>query len=94
MIGLPFSFAYHFAPQLLDPALETYRSNFRPPSSTTSPGHGRRHRALRSTEMRPNGYWVVGLSSCNCEQDAGRPSFPEEARRTLHGGERAIVEDS
>jgi luciferase family oxidoreductase group 1 len=30
MIGLPFSFAYHFAPQLLDAALETYRSNFRP----------------------------------------------------------------
>ena len=30
MIGLPFSFAYHFAPKLLDAALETYRSNFRP----------------------------------------------------------------
>ena len=30
MLGLPFSFAYHFAPKLLDAALETYRSNFRP----------------------------------------------------------------
>ena len=30
MLGLPYSFAYHFAPQLLDAALETYRSNFRP----------------------------------------------------------------
>jgi luciferase family oxidoreductase group 1 len=29
MLGLPFSFAYHFAPKLLDAALETYRSNFR-----------------------------------------------------------------
>jgi luciferase family oxidoreductase group 1 len=30
LIGLPFSFAYHFAPSLLDAALETYRSTFRP----------------------------------------------------------------
>jgi luciferase family oxidoreductase group 1 len=30
MLGLPFSFAYHFAPKLLDAALETYRANFRP----------------------------------------------------------------
>ena len=29
MLGLPFSFAYHFAPKLLDAALDTYRSNFR-----------------------------------------------------------------
>ena len=29
ILGLPFSFAYHFAPQLLDTALATYRSNFR-----------------------------------------------------------------
>jgi luciferase family oxidoreductase group 1 len=30
MLGLPFSFAYHFAPQLLDQALSLYRSNFQP----------------------------------------------------------------
>ena len=30
ILGLPFSFAYHFAPKLLDPALAAYRSNFRP----------------------------------------------------------------
>jgi luciferase family oxidoreductase group 1 len=30
LLGLPFSFAYHFAPKLLDDALETYRSTFRP----------------------------------------------------------------
>jgi luciferase family oxidoreductase group 1 len=28
MLGLPFSFAYHFAPNLLDPALSIYRSTF------------------------------------------------------------------
>ncbi len=30
MLGLPFSFAYHFAPDQLDQALEQYRSGFRP----------------------------------------------------------------
>ena len=30
LLGLPYSFAYHFAPKLLDAALTTYRSNFRP----------------------------------------------------------------
>jgi alkanesulfonate monooxygenase SsuD/methylene tetrahydromethanopterin reductase-like flavin-dependent oxidoreductase (luciferase family) len=30
MLGLPFSFAYHFAPELLDTALEIYRSTFKP----------------------------------------------------------------
>ena len=30
MLGLPFSFAYHFAPQLLDEALSLYRENFQP----------------------------------------------------------------
>ena len=30
MLGLPFSFAYHFAPDQLDQALEQYRSDFRP----------------------------------------------------------------
>jgi len=30
MLGLPFSFAYHFAPDLLDAAISLYRSTFRP----------------------------------------------------------------
>ncbi len=30
LLGLPFSFAYHFAPTLVDEALEQYRSTFRP----------------------------------------------------------------
>ena len=30
LLGLPFSFAYHFSPGHLDGALETYRANFRP----------------------------------------------------------------
>jgi luciferase family oxidoreductase group 1 len=30
LLGLPFSFAYHFAPRLVDEAVEIYRSTFRP----------------------------------------------------------------
>jgi luciferase family oxidoreductase group 1 len=30
VLGLPFSFAYHFSPDQMDMALEGYRSNFRP----------------------------------------------------------------
>jgi luciferase family oxidoreductase group 1 len=30
LLGLPFSFAYHFAPGLLDQAVEEYRGSFRP----------------------------------------------------------------
>jgi luciferase family oxidoreductase group 1 len=30
LLGLPFSFAYHFAPKLVDAAFDTYRSSFRP----------------------------------------------------------------
>jgi len=37
MLGLPFSFAYHFAPNLLDSALELYRSTFRPSIVLESP---------------------------------------------------------
>ncbi|MFD0715791.1 LLM class flavin-dependent oxidoreductase [Paenibacillus sp. GCM10027626] len=37
LLGLPFSFASHFAPDYLLPALELYRSSFRPSGALTSP---------------------------------------------------------
>ncbi|MHB2029429.1 MAG: LLM class flavin-dependent oxidoreductase [Acidimicrobiales bacterium] len=37
ILGLPFSFAYHFAPALLDTALSTYRSAFTPSRLLASP---------------------------------------------------------
>ncbi|RED61724.1 LLM class flavin-dependent oxidoreductase [Cohnella lupini] len=36
-LGLPFAFASHFAPDYLMPALEIYRSNFRPSESLDKP---------------------------------------------------------
>ncbi len=37
VLGLPFAFAYHFAPQLLDEALDAYRSDFRPSAHLDAP---------------------------------------------------------
>ncbi len=37
VLGLPFSFAYHFAPAMLDDALEIYRRNFRPSADLDAP---------------------------------------------------------
>jgi luciferase family oxidoreductase group 1 len=37
MLGLPYAFASHFAPQQLDEALETYRLNFRPSEQLDRP---------------------------------------------------------
>ncbi len=37
VLGLPYSFAYHFAPRLLDEALATYRTHFRPSALHAEP---------------------------------------------------------
>ncbi len=37
LLGMPFSFAYHFAPAMLDDALRTYRSVFRPSPELVEP---------------------------------------------------------
>ncbi len=37
MMGLPFTFASHFAPQMLDEALHIYRSHFRPSTALRNP---------------------------------------------------------
>jgi len=36
-LGLPFAFASHFAPAMLEPALEVYRARFRPSEKLTRP---------------------------------------------------------
>ena len=37
LLGLPFSFAFHFAPDLVDQAIALYRSNFRPTGLLAEP---------------------------------------------------------
>jgi luciferase family oxidoreductase group 1 len=98
MLGLPFSFAYHFAPQLLDAALETYRSNFRPSILHDEP------RAMVAVTVlcaptEDEARWLSGSSALSTLQlRTGRlgllPS-PEEAEAySFTPAEAAIVEES
>ena len=98
MLGLPFSFAYHFAPKLLDAALETYRSNFRPSILHADP------RAMVAVTVlcaptRDEATWLSGSSALSILQlRTGRlgllPS-PEEAEGyQFTAGEMAIVDEA
>ncbi|MHB1251977.1 MAG: LLM class flavin-dependent oxidoreductase [Acidimicrobiales bacterium] len=82
MLGLPFSFAYHFAPALLDQALEIYRSNFTP---STLLAHPRTMVAvsLICAPSNEEAQWLAGSTALNIlQRNSGRmgplPS-PEEA---------------
>jgi luciferase family oxidoreductase group 1 len=98
MLGLPFSFAYHFAPRLLDAALETYRSNFRP-----SILHDQSRAMVAVTVLcaptEEEARWLSGSSALSTLQlRTGRlgplPS-PEEAEAySFTAGEMAIVDES
>jgi luciferase family oxidoreductase group 1 len=98
MLGLPFSFAYHFAPQLLDAALETYRSNFRPSILHDEP------RAMVAVTVLcaptdDEARWLSGSSALSTLQlrtgRLGTLPSPEEAEAyPFTAAERAIVEES
>lgn len=82
MLGLPFSFAYHFAPALLDQALEIYRSNFTPSTLLERP------RAMVAVSLicapsNEEAQWLAGSTALNIlQRNSGRmgplPS-PDEA---------------
>ena len=98
MIGLPFSFAYHFAPQLLDAALETYRANFRPSILHDEP------RAMVAVTVlcaptEDEARWLAGPSALSTLQlRTGRlgpmPTPEEAAAYPFTAAERAIVDES
>jgi luciferase family oxidoreductase group 1 len=98
MLGLPYSFAYHFAPKLLDAALETYRTNWRPSILHSEP----RTMVAVTVLCAPTteeATWLSGSSALSILQlRTGRlgllPS-PEEAEAYPYTAqERAVVEDA
>jgi luciferase family oxidoreductase group 1 len=98
MLGLPFSFAYHFAPRLLDAALETYRSKFRPSILHDLP------RAMVAVTVlcaptEEEARWLSGSTALSTLQlrtgRLGPMPSPEEAEAyTFTPGELAIVQES
>jgi luciferase family oxidoreductase group 1 len=98
MLGLPFSFAYHFAPQLLDAALETYRTNFRPSILHDTP------RAMVAVTVLcaptdEEARWLAGSSALSTLQlrtgRLGALPSPEEAEAySFTPAEAAMVEES
>jgi luciferase family oxidoreductase group 1 len=98
ILGLPFSFAYHFAPKLLDAAVETYRSNFRPSILHEAP-QLMIAASVICAETEAEARWLSGSNALSIlHLRTGRlgllPS-PEEAQaHSFSPAERAIVEDA
>jgi luciferase family oxidoreductase group 1 len=98
ILGLPYSFAYHFAPKLLDAALSTYRSNFRPSVLHEEP----RVMVAASVLCAPSeseARWLSGATALSILQlRTGRlgplPSPEEAAQYSFTADERSIVEDA
>jgi len=98
MLGLPFSFAYHFAPNLLDPALEIYRSTFKPSVLFDTP----RVMVAASVLCAPTleeAQWLAGSTALSILQrrtgQVGLLPSPEEAGAyPFTETERAIVDDA
>ncbi len=98
LLGLPFSFAYHFAPNLLDAALTTYRSNFRPSVLHADP----RVMVAVSVLCAPSeteALWLSGSTALSILQlrsgRLGRLPSPEEAEECpFTAAERSIVAEA
>jgi luciferase family oxidoreductase group 1 len=96
-LGLPYSFAYHFAPGLIDQALETYRSSFRPSFLLGQP------RAMVAVSVicastDAEAAWLSGSSALSILQlRSGRlgllPSPEEAGAYEFSPAELAIVEE-
>jgi luciferase family oxidoreductase group 1 len=98
MLGVSFSFAYHFAPDLVDQALELYRSTFRPSVLLDAP-HAMVAVSVVCAPDEEEARWLAGPSGLSMLQlRTGRPapvSSPEEAAAYRYTDqERAIIDAS
>jgi luciferase family oxidoreductase group 1 len=98
ILGLSFSFAYHFAPQQLDAALATYREGFQP-SIVLSEPHVMVAASVICAASTSEAQWLSGSSALSIVQmRTGRPGqlpSPEEAAAyDFTPIERSIAEDA
>jgi luciferase family oxidoreductase group 1 len=97
-LGLPYSFAYHFSPGLLLPALETYRSAFRPSFLLAEP-HAMVAVSVICAPTDEEARWLSGSSALSILQlRTGRlgllPSPEEAANYEFSPAEAALVEET
>ena len=95
---MPFSFAYHFAPALLDQAVEAYRREFRPSPHLDAP-YLMVAASVVCAHDDARARWLSGSSALNLLQRArGRPGplpSPEEAASVvMSDDEAAYVADA
>ncbi|MDE3140129.1 MAG: LLM class flavin-dependent oxidoreductase [Acidobacteriota bacterium] len=91
-LGLPFSFAYHFAPDLLDEAVATYHREFRSSRYLATP-HLMVAASVICADDDERARWLSGSSALNLLQRAkGRPGplpSPEDAHDVALSDEEA-----
>jgi luciferase family oxidoreductase group 1 len=97
ILGLPFSFAYHFSPGPLDAALEAYRSSFRP--GLTAVARTMVAVSVLCAPTEEEAQWLAGSSALSTVQlRTGRlgpmPSPEEAAAYRYSERERALVDDT
>ncbi len=98
LLGLPFAFAHHFSPANTLPALELYRSMFRPSPELAEP-HALVGVAAICADTDEEALWLHGSSQLSMLRlRSGRPgplpSPQEAAGHTYTPSERHIVEQS
>jgi luciferase family oxidoreductase group 1 len=96
MLGLPFSFAYHFSPEPLDAALASYRSSFRPSFLLQEP-HAMVAVSVICAPTAEEATWLSGSSALSILQlRSGRlgllPSPDEAAVYPFSAREQAEVD--
>jgi luciferase family oxidoreductase group 1 len=97
-LGLSFSFAYHFAPALLDQALDLYRSSFQPSILLKEP-HAMVAVSVICAPSADDAQWLAGSNALNLTQrNAGRmgplPSPQEAAKYPYTPAETAAVAET
>jgi luciferase family oxidoreductase group 1 len=98
ILGLPFSFAYHFAPALLDQAVESYRQNFRPSLLLEQP-YFMVAVSLICADTDDEAHKLALSNALNIlQRSTGRmgplPSIEEAAAHTFTEAEQALVDDA
>jgi luciferase family oxidoreductase group 1 len=98
ILGLPYSFAYHFSPRLLDAALERYRSSFEPSVFLAAP-RAMVAVAVLCAPSQEEARWLAQASALSILQlRTGRlglfPSPEEAARYPFSAADRALVDEA